>query len=291
MKTKLLLIFVFIFSFNTPANADDCTMSNDCSDAKYEYYLGENCATYYPQHWPSPKTNDICLYECNTCDAGCVKTTVKCDTSTSTCGDQYYIIIGSFASECGEYISIESCIPSGNCPANYYKTHLALNPCGCAACPEHSTSPANTADKSGCKCNVGYYGDTGALNPECKKCPDNATTNQSGSMTIGECLCKAGYYGTLTDENSICMKCPANSTSTAGSKTIDDCKCNKGYYKNGASCERCPSIGNVYGTTETSGATSINQCYMPLNTDIEDETGTFDFTSDCYYRRHYFLLH
>ena len=282
------LILALFFCFQA-TDSTGCTLGpigpgaiRSCKDEK-QYLTDENCVKTVQLGYADGRP---CFYNCTECAPGfklfenayCYPQEGRCDRVEIV--GSAIVFLESLKNDCTK-IKNPVCIPGDKCPANYYGRPTDYTKC--QACPEHSTSPEGTTDKSGCKCNVGYYGDTGALNPECKKCPDNATTNQSGSMTIGECLCKAGYYGTLTDENSICMKCPANSTSTAGSKTIDDCQCNKGYYKNGASCERCPSIGNVYGTTETSGATSINQCYIPSNTSITDTIGTFNFVSVCNY--------
>ena len=63
-------------------------------------------------------------------------------------------------------------------------------------------------------------------------------------------------------------------------------RCAAGYYGTPTSlsdgCYRCPSSGVVYGTS-AAGSTEITSCYMPSETSMTDDSGTFQFTSDCYY--------
>lgn len=65
--------------------------------------------------------------------------------------------------------------------------------------------------------------------------------------------------------------------------------CAAGYYQTGASggtitCSECPSLGTLKGTS-AEGSTDITACYLPANKDGTDNTGTFQFTSNCYYTR------
>lgn len=93
--------------------------------------------------------------------------------------------------------------------------------------------------------------------------------------------CNAGYYGTATSGSSGCTACPANATCAGGNGSTF--VCNQGYYKSGSACARCPSSGGVYGTTKSSGATSITACYMPSGTAFSDTSGRGSYTGDCYY--------
>ena len=90
----------------------------------------------------------------------------------------------------------------------------------------------------------------------CAACPSNATCSNVATPDIS---CHAGYY-LVSKGNSI-----------------------SGYTK---TCEQCPPLGlgdNPVLGRSAYGSTSITQCYIPLNTDILDATGTYLFTSDCYY--------
>ncbi len=87
-------------------------------------------------------------------------------------------------------------------------------------------------------------------------------------------------------------------TSSTGSNMVScriqgSCKCEQGYYGNPAynllsggctgTCTRCPSSGGVYGTTASSGATSITECYIPSGGTFSDDTGSGIYTGNCYY--------
>lgn len=108
--------------------------------------------------------------------------------------------------------------------------------------------------------------------------------------------CGAGYTGTATGPNNAgcteCTSAPTGATyTTAGSCAWE---CSSGYYKSSTStCSRCPNsstlgytnsalTGYTYGTTATSGATAITECYLEPGT-FYDSTGTFDLTDKCSY--------
>lgn len=59
--------------------------------------------------------------------------------------------------------------------------------------------------------------------------------------------CAAGYYGSPTSSLSGCTECPSPGTSVAGSNT------------------------------------SKTDCYIPANTQLTDSSGTFTYTTNCYY--------
>lgn len=104
-----------------------------------------------------------------------------------------------------------------------------------------------------------------------------------GTLKVPTCIldpdakCAAGEYGTAPN----CKTCPSNANCPGGNGSTF--YCNVGYYKYGSTCSRCPSSGGVYGTTASSGATAITACYLPSGTTGSDETGSFTYTSNCYY--------
>ncbi|MBO8407247.1 MAG: hypothetical protein IAC77_02165 [Proteobacteria bacterium] len=55
-----------------------------------------------------------------------------------------------------------------------------------------------------------------------------------------------------------------------------------GYYGDagnyGRNCTKCPGSG-----TSAAGSTSITDCYMPSGSTGSDSSGTFIYTSTCYY--------
>lgn len=93
--------------------------------------------------------------------------------------------------------------------------------------------------------------------------------------------CNAGYYGTATSGSGGCTVCPANASCSGGNGSTFIC--NQGYYKSGSACARCPASGGVYGTTKSTGATSITACYIPSGTAFTDTGGSGSYTGDCYY--------
>lgn len=109
------------------------------------------------------------------------------------------------------------------------------------------------------------------VSPNCKDgCPCSLLA------TSYSCRCNSGYYSTGGNESECsCLKCPvANSTCY----NANSFSCNAGYYKNGNACTLCPD-----GGTSASGATSITSCYIRSGTTGSDSTGTYTYTSNCYY--------
>lgn len=68
--------------------------------------------------------------------------------------------------------------------------------------------------------------------------------------------------------------------------TTNEYRCAAGYYGNAkgtsvynlTGCNQCPS-----GGTSAAGATVITGCYLPSGTTGSDSTGTYTYTSNCYY--------
>ena len=121
------------------------------------------------------------------------------------------------------------------------------------------------------------------------------TPSQSGSPSVpcyerlvdsySEYGCETGYYTTATSGSAsmTCTICPANASCAGTDGIITNFKCRQGYYKDGTGCTRCPSSGGIYGTTESTGATSITECYLPSGSTGTDSTGTFTVTDNCYW--------
>ena len=107
------------------------------------------------------------------------------------------------------------------------------------------------------ECPSGTYGFVNvAANPpmfSCQNCPTGSTTLSPGASDISQCVCSRGYYGTISEE--------------------------------GDKCTRCPAVDNIYGTTADFGATSISECYIPAGTTGRDASGTFTYTSNCYWKQ------
>lgn len=94
--------------------------------------------------------------------------------------------------------------------------------------------------------------------------------------------CASGYYGSaslnyMAGTYQGCTKCPSNATCAGGNGSTFVCNAN--YYKNGGRfCSACPSSGR-----SSRGSTSITSCYLPSGTTGSDSTGSYTYTSNCYY--------
>lgn len=61
-------------------------------------------------------------------------------------------------------------------------------------------------------------------------------------------------------------------------------KCDNGFYETDGRCEQCPYLYNINGQTGGVGGKNITDCFIKGNIEIKDDTGTFIYTSDCYYK-------
>ena len=128
---------------------------------------------------------------------------------------------------------------------------------------------------------------------------------QSG---VGGCMkrCKEGYYQTWKrwdfehdwPGSLRCQKCPENAVPCTADLDGNRIKCEQNYYRidNAPStssyvdmeCIRCPYYGAVPTVTTGTGATSVNQCYVPNTQHMRDGAGNeFRFKSNCYYTGDY----
>lgn len=137
----------------------------------------------------------------------------------------------------------------------------------------------NTTCTNTSQCYDGFYckfttGSTGICTPypDCSSgCPNCDTTTWTAHSD--------GYQKrTVATCNTTYCICSKNT----------EYRCATGYYgtsTNGISgCTRCPSSGGVYGITASSGAKSITECYLPAGTTGSDNTGSFTYTGNCYYK-------
>lgn len=174
-----------------------------------------------------------------------------------------------------------------DCPNGYTKVYSNIGLC------TSGDRDANRRYVSGCQCN-------------CDNCPPETTTTNGAYITIQhkycdcggarpQCTnsnvtykCAANYYGSAQMTNGTltgCTRCPANASCPAGSTTF---LCNQGYYQNGDVCTRCPADANgVQGTTKSTGAKGVTECYIPKNTESKSSNnkssmhGTFKYLENC----------
>lgn len=159
----------------------------------------------------------------------------------------------------------------------------APNCCGSAPCAVYSDVTFDSSCTANSIC-LQCKNTTTTSNGVTTTTPQNIATYCIGSTAYARCdtgittyQCASGYYGTATSGSAGCTICPSNATCSGGNNSTF--VCNKGYYKNGTSCTACPSSG----TTSTTGATAITQCYIPTGTSFSDSTGSGTYTGNCYY--------
>ena len=134
----------------------------------------------------------------------------------------------------------------------------------CSGCISNFKTDIQTKNVNGCSINV-----TGCTTcGNCTNCSDTdwtTPTNGLQSRTTATCTdrcsntcsketeyrCIAGYYGS-----------PGNTTS---------------------GCYKCPTSGGLEGTSTLGFNETIEDCYFPANTPVDDSTGTYKFTASCFY--------
>lgn len=181
------------------------------------------------------------------------------------------------------------CISDGSCSSNPDTSRR----CGTYSCK------LNKADYSTCyKCpdtdsNYEYCTSNAGSDNQCRQfkytsdgyvfcgtgntCSIAAPGVQASTMVSAYC---SEYKGVASLSKCAVMGC---STGWTPSGDRSQCVCAQGYYRSGNNCLVCPSYNGTPGTTSGSGATSINECFVPLDTPFFDNTGTFIYSTFCYY--------
>ena len=137
----------------------------------------------------------------------------------------------------------------------------------------------------------------------CANCPYNSNdlvceANCCDSVGTTMSSPNANHIITVTTQKeTVTCATNKNGKNLVSCRTTNSCQCEKGYYGSPSynltnrgctgTCTRCPSSGGVYGTTASSGATSITDCYIPAGTSYSFSdtigSGTQTVQSDCYY--------
>lgn len=108
----------------------------------------------------------------------------------------------------------------------------------------------------------------------CMMCQCNNNQSASSWTTIGSNRASRSVYTTSY----------SNYTCTSTSSTQYGCAAN--YYTTATTpsasmtCSACPSSGK-----SSIGNTAITGCYIPANTTLTDTSGSYKYTSDCYYSK------
>ncbi len=141
----------------------------------------------------------------------------------------------------------------------YYNTYGIFS---CTSCDAGYELTQQAASVPGCSNEISFNVCRKSCDGTCSDCTTSAwTAGNTGyqkrtyaSCNTATCVCTkrtqyqcaAGYYGTSSNGTSGCSRCPSNGSSTAG-------------------------------------ATAITSCYLPSGTTGSDSTGSYTYTSNCYY--------
>ena len=126
------------------------------------------------------------------------------------------------------------------------------------------------------------------------------TLYSDGGWPSAKCAkCSAGYYMDATDHrNTSCYQCEAGYAASSGSRRCHQCSAGQyseagwaacqccpenTYSDDGKTCKPCPMLDDVSGVYEGTCGDGIEVCYIPENTPIHDETGTYEFTTTCWW--------
>jgi len=149
---------------------------------------------------------------------------------------------------------------------------IITSACSTITCSSGSTTTEIEVNKTEASCTsfgtvICYKNKNNNNSYRAKNCTACASGYKLATLNITECpQAAAGQYETYTG----CVR-----------------DCQKGYYADPGitNCIRCPLSDGVYGTTTGTGAVSSAACYIPAGTTLSDSTGTYTYTSDCYYAR------
>ncbi|MBQ8474011.1 MAG: hypothetical protein IJ500_04100 [Alphaproteobacteria bacterium] len=271
-----------------PSTQPDLTTASDtATGSSGTYYLYNQCACVSCKCSNNPdtsKTNGECscvsgAADYSTCTTGSsgggssgggdssyelCSSTNQCRTFSATIDGQIYCLEDSSTatSGCNGSTGVQASYLTSKYCSNYKGVDGYGTRCVVVACQSgYVVNDARTACTStGYSCGVGYYGTaTGANNEGCTACTSAPTGAQYTTENSCAWECSSGYYS--NGSTSTCTRCPNSSTLGWLNSEL---------------------TSYTYGTTATSGATAITECYLKPGT-FYDSTGTFELTGNCSY--------
>ncbi|MBO5696403.1 MAG: hypothetical protein J6S06_02740 [Alphaproteobacteria bacterium] len=247
-----------------------------------------NCATYCRNHgYYTGYTNASWFVDDLNCIDGrsaclCLSTStydkaMSCYNS-KTCASYSPIFSGG---KMRFLIGAMGCSETGmcHCAPGYYGDGT-----NCVACTVGSYCPGghyatNTGYKSACT--VGRYASKTGLST-CTACPYGTYGSTTGLSTCTPC--GYGAYNNTSGRSTACSKCAAGYYNSLNSRAYSCTACSVGYYASGTgswACTRCPSTCGVYGTTASTGSTSVTACCLSTPVSCSDDSGEYDITGTC----------
>ena len=119
-----------------------------------------------------------------------------------------------------------------------------------------------------------------AASATCVKCPAGTYMNASGHTNTSCIDCGPGHAA--NPGSRLCKACSAGQYSEPGWSTCQCCPENT-YSDDGKTCKPCPMLDDVSGVYEATCGDGIEVCYIPEDVQIHDETGTYEFTTTCWW--------
>ncbi|MCM1294974.1 MAG: hypothetical protein NC311_05485 [Muribaculaceae bacterium] len=197
------------------------------------------------------------------------------------------VAITAISSNCvaDNYLTSAQCLMILNtiCPELPAKTQVRYDSATCS-----STSNACTNCTGTITVPTGYKAANNATSVSVQATESCARKDASSlqNIYVKTCSCEPksttvtcdtanGYTGTPRISNGAFYGCAKQSSTT---------KCAKGEYLASDHCETCPSLHGVAATTKRIRLQYlITDCYIPKDSVITDETGTYTLTDDCQY--------
>lgn len=195
----------------------------------------------------------------------------------------------------------------------FFVGHEAYAAVACGLAPTDAVSSANTTSLtpklgtthcSSTSTNYYYADNVGTRYYKVTICTgcDSDYKITADQRTVGTCSFNVQYCDLCT----ACTNCTSTSWTTASnginqSQTLARCedkctntcskttyyRCLGGYYGTPTStttgCYVCPTSGGLTGTSVAGSNSKVENCYFPSGRSVTDSTGTYQFTSNCFY--------
>lgn len=256
MKIKTLLIAVVAViccvGYLPGASATSCSSLSGAQACRYYW---EGCNTINGYTVPDSKKANCATWDTDS-SSGCGCATCASGYEIKTVNEKYGTFGLSLTKRCVKSTTTPTtgvkCTTS-NCTTNRY---VMSN--GTVYCFANKNSACTGFGQP-------YYGQVefGLFSTQC--------ANGKGVENTGTCAamsCPSGAHMTTFTGNLYCHK-----------------DCSAGYYAiSSATCEKCPTYTGA-NTTSRTNADDITECYVPKDVNISDASGTYHFTSNCYYSK------
>lgn len=166
-----------------------------------------------------------------------------------------------------------------NCTSQNTKCYGNNIVVSCDICKTGYTRTPQSATGPGCSNTITWY-----------NCEYNSSGG-GGDTCDGTCDNCLSTSWTAADTGYQSRTKATCNTTTCKCSTSREYRCAAGYYGSPPAiqqigsltgCTRCPASGVRFGNSAV-GSTTITSCYLATGTGISDTTGTFTYTSNCYY--------